>query len=536
VLLRPCLSLLLLFSAGESLARPASPLAAATDGSERIDDPEDRGPLAAPRPDVPTEPRTTWRARGSLRLALDPIHERSWPGGNVSYREDVMELLAQTSAQIEHELRPWLRLQLAGRLWYRLTARRPEQRDASYTLFNGSVHRSDFDAELLESHVAISRGWLDLRAGMLSTVFGAADLVNPNDLLTARDLRAGPPLDPEASRLPVPMVRGEATVRGFHLALCWMPIFVPHRVDLFGSDFALLGPIAPTPLQWIGALADGLFDDSITALLQEGLLQTRRPRPFADSSIAARVSRRVGAWDLALQYAWIHERLPIFRLRRDFVLAALPLVASPAGPSFEQRQQVAELLTKSTFPLEGIFRRQHQAGISASGSLWKLAVSFDLAYLSREAVNLGGVFPLADDGDGWLSTAVDSQALAYTIGVSYLRGEELLILVEGWHRVYLDLAREEEARRPELLLGGPHLAGAALLARYSFRRLRLTLQMLAHADLVNRSFLVAPRVSYRRGDHLGLMLGADLFAGSTASLGGRLQQNNQLYFAIEGYL
>jgi len=35
---------------------------------------------------------------------------------------------------------------------------------------------------------------------------------------------------------------------------------------------------------------------------------------------------------------------------------------------------------------------------------------------------------------------------------------------------------------------------------------------------------------------IGLMLGADLFAGSPASLGGRLQQNDQLYFAIEGYL
>jgi hypothetical protein len=528
----PLSCLLLLLGAGESLARPAP-----SSEGERIDDPEDRsGPLRLAVAERPAEPKTLWRGRGSLRLALDPVHERSWPGGNTSYREDVMELLGQASVLVEHELRPWLRLQLAGRLWYRLTARRPEQRDGSYLLFNGSVHRSDFDAELLESHVAISRSWLDVRAGMLSTVFGASDLVNPNDVLTARDLRAGLPLDPEAARLPVPMVKAEAAVKGFHVALCWMPIFVPQRVDLFGSDFALLGPIAPTPLQWIGALADGLFDDSITGLLQDGLMQTRRPRPFADSSLAARVGRKLGGWELALQYAWIHERLPILRLRRDFVLAALPLIAAAEGPSAGQRQQVAELLTTSSFPLEGIFRRQHQAGLSVSGSLWKLAVTLDVAYLSREAVNLGGVFPLTDEGDGWLSTSVDSQALAYTLGVSYLRGEELLIVVEGWHRAYLDLALKDAAQRPALLLGGPHLAGAALLARYGFTRLHLTLQLLAHADLVNRSFLFAPRISYRWGDHLGLMLGADLFTGSAASLGGRLQQNNQLYFAIEGYL
>jgi len=124
--------------------------------------------------------------------------------------------------------------------------------------------------------------------------------------------------------------------------------------------------------------------------------------------------------------------------------------------------------------------------------------------------------------------------LAYTAGLTYVRGEELLLTLEGWHRVHLDLATREVI--PQLLLGGPHHAGLALLARYHIAPWRLTLQLHAQLDLAARSFILAPQASFRWGDHLGLVVGAQVFEGAAASLGGRLDRNDQLFVGVDGYL
>jgi hypothetical protein len=558
----PRLALLLILTPGAAFGQPLSqPSSAPTsqpasapvqEDALTIEDPEDDGwvPPTAPAGAAPSpaggasvEPGTTLSLKAQLRLAADTWHEGPRPGQPGGYHEDVMELHGQTLVTLDHRARRWLRLKVGGRLLYWLTTRRPGGSDDTFLLFNGSLHRNDLELDLLDTYAAVrATSWLDLTAGYATQVWGVTDLVNPNDVLAPRDLRFGAFLDPETARLPTTLVRAEAYLqRGLSAALYFLPVFTPHRLEMFGGDFSVLGPAAPAMIQGLGALFDGVLDDSIEGLAQDALIQTRRPRPFSDPGLAARVGWSGGGWDLLLCYAWIHERQPVLRIEKSVVPGLLPFLtsgsASGGALTDEQLAQVVGLLLRDPLPLESIFRRQHHAGLSVSGSIWELALNLDVAYQSRAAVPLGGVFPLAEDPDesGWLATSVDSQTVAYTAGLTYTRGEEILVTLEWWHALQVDLMLDDDP--PELLLGEPQSGGLALLLRYRLQRpVDLTFQLLAHTDVINRALILTPQVTYRRGDHLGVVVGVNLFEGSEESLPGRLDQNDQVFVGVEGYL
>jgi hypothetical protein len=515
-----------------------------------IEDPEDDGwvPPAAttevtpsPATALTVEPRTTLSARAQLRLAADTWHEGPRPGQPGGYHEDVMELNGQALVTLDHRARSWLRLKVGGRLLYWLTTRRPEGSDERFLLFNGSLHRNELELDLLDTYAAVrATSWLDVTAGYMTQVWGVTDLVNPNDVLAPRDLRFGAFLDPETARLPTTLVRAEAYLpRGLNAAFYFLPVFTPHRVEMFGGDFSVLGPAAPTSIQWLGSLADGVLDDSIEGLAQDALIQTRRPRPFTDPSLAARIGWSRGGWDLALCYAWLFERQPVMRIEKSVVPGLLPLFTSGGSGALteEELAKVVSLLVRDPLPLESIFLRQHHGGLSVSGSIWELAVNLDVAYQSRSSVPLGGAFPLEPDpdDDSWLVTSFDSQTVAYTAGLTYTRGEEILVTLEWWHTLQVDLMLDDDP--PELLLGEPHAGGLALLARYRLQRpVDLTFQLLVHSDVINRALILTPQVTYRHGDHLGVVAGVNLFEGSEESLSGRLDQNDQVFVGVEGYL
>jgi len=518
--------------------------ASTPDGEERVADLEDsdtRAPTGqkqvaddTPLPGLSASP-VVWSARGQLRLAFDIWHERETAGSYEGYREDTLELLLQTAARLEYRPKPWLQLRLGGRIQYHLTSTRPsDTSDSESEMLSKRSHRNELDAEFTELSLQVSSSWLDLTAGLVTVVWGVSNLVNPNDVMTARDLRLGPLADSETGRLPVPTMSLQGELKGVTVVAYWQPLFLPNRVDLFGSDYALCGPAASLPLQRLGETVGRLVDDSVEGNLQHDLLQTRRPSPFVDPVLGARVAWRLGGWDVALQYAWLFERLPHLRLKPD--LSVLPLLTGDLDElTDDQMQQIARWATQQPSPAEGIYRRNHHAGISVSGTIWRLAVNLDLAYQSLQSAPLGGDNPLVDDGGGgWYTASADSQAVAYTLGMTYLSGESFLATLEWWHLALVDIAGD--ATQPPLLLGGPHYGGLALLVRYRLSAINLAFQAAIQSDLLNPSVVICPRVVYRHGDHLGLMVGANLFEGTRRSIAGKLGQNDQLFVGIEGYL
>ncbi len=512
----------------------ASPAMARAD--EEIADPDDDdgwlppatvSPAAPAASSGPVEPATTVRATAMVRLALDTGHEGARPDQQGDFHEDVMALYAQASAHLKHRVSRGLQLQLGCRLEYRLTARQPSG-DEAYNLFNGDLHRSDLAVVPADSYLGVSASWLDLRAGMVTEVWGAANLVNPNDVLTARDLLDGPPVDPEVARTPRPMVVAQAFVLGFTASVAWLPVFLPDRMEAFGSDYSMLGPASLPQLRLLGEMADGLVDDSVKGVVQPALLQTHLPRPFRDSSLAFRLERSVAGWDLSLMYGYLFQRQPHIRLRTYL----LPMVAGGASATLDPALlgSLAGALLAQGMPLEAKYRRYHHAGFSVTRTWWKLLLSLDVSYASARAAALAEI-PQSAPGD-WFSPSLESQALSYTVGATWTHGEAWMVNLEWWHTAMLDLL----ADAPELLLGGPHRAGPALMVRYHNDTINLTVQAAAVTDLLNPSLLLTAQVSYRVWDHLGVFVGLNLFEGQERSAGGRFDPNDQVFVGVQGYL
>jgi hypothetical protein len=509
---------------------------AEADGEERIADPEDPvSSVEAAPASAAVGPPAVWSARAQLRLAFDIWHEREPVGAYQAYREDTLELLLQTMARLDYRVRPWLRLKLGGRILYRLTNTRPVDASADDSeMVSQRLHRNELEADFTDLSVGLSSSWIDAHAGLFTVVWGATDLSNPNDVMSARDLRLGPLADLETARLPAFTVALQGEVKAVTLAAYWQPLHVPHRVDLFGSDFALCGPAAPPSLQRLGEIVGQMVDNSVEGSLQRNLLQTSQPEPFLDPVIGARAATRLGDWDVALQYAWLFNRLPRFRAKPN--LAVLPLLTGNPGELTDaQLQQVAGWLMQQPSPVEGTYRRLHHAGISLSGALGPVAVNLDLAYQSLQSALLGGNKPLVSDGDdGWFTASVDSQSVAYTAGVTHVRGETFLLTVEWWHVMMIDLMGRYTG--PQLLFGRPQQGGLAALARYRLSSINLAFQLMVRSDLINPSVVICPQATYRYGDHLGVVAGANLFEGVYNSLAGKLSQNDQVFIGLEGYL
>jgi hypothetical protein len=491
---------------------------------------------ATPRADAGPK-LLTWWARGTLRLGLDTHHSGPHSSAQPGVREDVMDLVSDAAVGLKLRLRESLRMQVSGRLRLHISARRPTEPGETYTLFNGDLHRTDFEALPGDTFVELSTKRLDLQLGLVSTVWGAADIVNPNDRLTASDMRLGPL---SAERLPVLAAKAELYLGPLTLTGIWQPVFSPHRIDLFGSDFALLGPGAPSSLRLVGDLADLLANDSVEGQWQGALVRTSSPRPFVDSSVGVRVSGTLRGWDLALQYTYGYERLPVVRLHGDLVQHLLPYLLQPPSLSTEQVLRGLARSFSEAPTVESVHLRQHQLGLSASGVLWRLVLDADVALLSRRSEHLAddgpGLpgLPLQQNGSDW-TTSIDTPVLAYTLGARYTRGEALLVKLEWWHELLLDPLAQSPADRRELLLGGPQRGGAALIARYTIPRIDVTAQLLLHSELFHGSIIAAPELAYRFGDHLTAFVGAAIYAGDCGP-GALFNQNDEVHLGLRGYL
>ena len=482
----------------------------------------------APAP-VATPPAVDYGASARLQLSMDLAHEGSQPDG---VAENVMELYGQFGASLHARPRRWLRLKVAGELLYRLTFSRAPGEDA----FFGHQNRNELEPRLQDSFVELSTSWLDITAGMVTTVWGANTLVNPNDVLAARDLRDGPAVNPEALRLASPTLRAEAFAGDWTFSLLWMPGFIPNQVDLFGSDYAFFGPGAPGKFGRLGAALDSLLDDSLEGKVQDELVQSELPRPFKGSIVAAKVALSAGGWDLALQYVFNLSRTPVYRIQSAFYTSIAPYLEHGVRLTPEQTKLLGQMLMlMDDSPIDATYRRYHQLGLSLTRAVWKLVLSLDLAYSYKPPVVLGGAWPMWLEGS-WYTTAMDSQIFAATAGARYSYGETVQVTLEGWYEVYIDIARMDAGQRPVLLLGGPHRAGLALLASYQLTAANLTFELGALVQLDHPGYVLMPKVSYRVGDLLQLQLGANLFGGSQGSTGGVFAGNDQLVLGLRGFL
>jgi hypothetical protein len=545
---------LLLWAAAAGAAPPATqpaatrPAAAASSqpDAQVIVDPEDHGPPAASQPVArPASPA----GRGFLRdfsfhgyvrstFALDTKHEgrRAAVRNDPRPVEDVMDWRSQAYFRATLALGPRLRAVASGWLDHVGDCERPRGPGEEYWVFNGAGCRWELEPTLGETYVEASLRRVDLRAGLQVVPWGANELLGPADVINPRDLRRGMFVDPETARLPVPAVRLTVyPATSLALEALWVPFFVPHRLDLFGSDYAVLGPAAPyrcgtglcplDPRAVERALADAV-DPSLRSRLQPLLLQTRFPAAsLRNGAAGARVVWRPAGFDLSLAYYYGLEQYPTARLDPDAATLLTRLVLGPGtGDGQAAARELVDRVLAGQPVYESTYRRFHLAAASAMRAVGPVVLKLDAAWSPRRTLYQ------RDEVTGALGS-VDGGVFSFAAGADYTRGDTLLVSLEVYG---LRPLVDDERRRSLLYTAGAGLYGLIGLAEWRLLRGDLGFRLYGFCDLGHPGYILGPEASYRVREWLTLRLGGSFLGGEDLSLPGSLRFNDQVYVGVKG--
>ncbi|MBL8910484.1 MAG: hypothetical protein JNM17_07245, partial [Archangium sp.] len=204
--------------------------------------------------------------------------------------ENVFEGRARAVLGVDVKINEHLRLVLEGRAQVRGAFQRDFDRAKGF-----------FEPMLGDAYVDLYTSKVDIRVGQQRIALGANAGLAPIDALNPRDLRemAG---DLEVGILPVFAVRARGEIGKLSWLAAYVPFFQPHRTFVFGQDEGLLQPA-------FGAALDNTrIDPSVEDFLQDRVLETQRPPPFA-GDLALRLSSD-GRVKFGANWVWMNEKLP----------------------------------------------------------------------------------------------------------------------------------------------------------------------------------------------------------------------------------
>lgn len=375
----------------------------------------------------------------------------------------------------------------------------------------GDRAKGFFEPMLGDAFVDLYTSRVDVRVGNQRIPLGANAALAPADALNPRDLResAG---DLEAALLPVFAVRAQGEVGKLGWMAAYVPFFQPHRYFVFGQDEGLLQP-------GFGAALDNTrVDPSVEDFLQDRVLETQRPPPFA-GDVALRLSSD-GRVKLGASWVWVNEKLP--RVRVDAELSKV-LAAQAAGRGVDQSAAVSVLnrFQAGETLYRGFYGRQHLFSLEASALLGPGQLDVDLTYSPRQTFYDADFAPLDKAAVTWVasySQASDSPVL-YTLSylgmaIPDLGAKEQLVILE-----------------PATAMGAPHTAFFHLFMGFigvSVWHDRFELALRATFEPVQRSFSIAPRVSWRGVEGLDVFLSAEFFEGTPWSPFGYFGRNDRV--------
>lgn len=499
--------------------------------------------IADPEDDLRAAPRARPRARkvaaapsfvprilvgGFLQLwaGFDVRHEgrrRDLPD-DLRASEDVFELYTRARLNVTSRFKRWVKVHLEARLTHWVSCERPKGKQVLW-LGNGEAWRSRAEVELGEAYVDLYLGPVDLRLGQQIVSWGLSDLINPNDVVNPRDLRQGLLAFDDDLRRPVLALRASYHLRWLKVEAVWLPLFKSHRMDLYGSDFALLGPGASSRLAQAEHQVERLLDPTLHPLAQPLFLQTQRP---ADDLTASTAGLRVAAshrgWDVALQYFFGWDLSP-----------SLSVDGQIYGLAMEGRLFVDDTINLAALlPLmEGrplyrsTFEHTHQVGLSVGKAFEHVAVKLDVSYQpDRGFIRTD---PVASPyGSDMLSLRVEHHTLLSALSVEYAWGGKLVAQLQGVHLALLD-RRPGDTRELMGFLAEPHAALLVALLRLQLLRQTLLITAAAAVDLLHGSVTLAPMVHYKITDHWRVGVGALVFEGASDTLFGVWTKNDLVW-------
>jgi hypothetical protein len=372
--------------------------------------------------------------------------------------------------------------------------------------------RTAYEATVRELYVGVASETAGIRIGNQRIAWGKGDAISPNDVLNPADLRDPLLTDPELRRIPSFAARGDVESGSHALQLVLQPIFVPDRVEVFGSNWALIQPSSPEPYRGLFRVIAQLFDDSSYDQAQQLFARTELPtRPSA----GGRYTFTGRNFDASLYYHFGYHRTPEVTLDPMFAGAIMSIDWRTATPSM--LAPVLDLLDAGIAPFAATFRRRHHVGVDAVTTVGSIAFKLDAAFDTRRVFYQPDLLSF---------TAPAAQAV---VSVEYQSGElGKLVLVEGIYNRIIDPL-------PAIGLIGYQrdTLGAAGVVRWTFFD-RIEADVRAVFLVSPRTTIVQPQLAYRaRSGAITVAVGASLIEGEAPSLGDYFDRNDRLYALVK---
>jgi len=467
--------------------------APASEGIESFESPATAAPSQLPLGRV----YGTVRARSGVDTSFDSA--RGEP-----LAENVFDFGARLTLGIDAKVAANLRVVAEGRGSWRGTAQRGFKRDKAIC-----------DPELGEAFVDLYTPQLDLRVGNQVVVFGANPAFAPADALNPRDLRESFLLaEPFDLRLPNLAARALGTVGRVNWTAAYFPFFKPHKYNVTGQDEALAQPV-------LGLAFPYNVDPSIEDAVQPHLLETERPRavPWL-GDLGLRATTEIGRVEVGASWVWVNEKLPSVTLDPElaaFVRARTRGVEPDPAVlvSLQERGAAGETL------VTGRYDRQHLISAEAQTLLGSAQLDVDVSWSPAQTLFDSALRPIRKQTFSWvvgLTQAADSKLLYNVtwvgLAVPDLPSDGYLFLLE-----------------PATAAGAPRTVWfQALFGTVGYRFLddRLEISLRGAVEPVQRSWALAPRVTWRGFSRFELAVGAELYEGKAYSPFGYFGRNDQV--------
>ncbi len=477
------------------------------------------------------EPKIRGGAEVSTRFSVDTSFERE--------TEHIFEWSLAGSFEVDTELFENLTLYTKPRFEYVVAVDRAGgDREAVYI-------------EPPEAHATLSFGRFHLRAGLQVFGWGSSDLVAPSDVLSPVDMRRGAVASgtPEAVKLPSFALEAVYGVGPVTMRAVVMPFFTPSRFYLAGWDYAIGG---------IGAAngfalpdLDGLLGKATIDAIGDQLLITDRPEHRPDDwTYGGRVTARFDDFDVSITAVHGWESLP--QIKMD---PALVILASKLGGAFANGEPIDPLdpellpafndintaISEGRTVFEGSYKRRTLFGIDAVIAADPVILKVDVAYTLERTLYVQREFrPVRHP---WLNA---------TIGLEYLDGDELQIIIEAFAITVFDVPShyrltllEPESNAPSTFDEGDRtimFPGAIAVGRYSILDGEVTFELAAVMTLgliptnrqpVARDVIVQANVKWQVTDNHLLTLGALFMEGRRDTYGGSYTHNDQIFLGYQ---
>jgi hypothetical protein len=420
----------------------------------------------------------------------------------VDMAENVAELRLRAALGIDLKVNDYIRVVLEGRAQFRGVT----QRDFGRT-------KGFFEPMLGDAYVDVYTKKVDIRVGNQRIALGANAGLAPADQLNPRDLResflSG---QPEDALLPVFGIRAMGEIGKVSITAAYVPFFEPDRYFVFGQDEALIQPASEQTIQ------NTRIDPSIEDYIQNSILSTKRPVPFAGDIALRAVS--TGDLKIGASWVWMNEKLPQVTL--DSELSALmrqmqmgqsvdPALASSVLNRFQAGQQL----------YTGIYDRQHVFSLEGSRIIGPGQLDVDVAFSPRQTFFDASFAPISKAALTWVLGYTQASDSPLLYGVNYLgmaipdvKAHEQIFLIE-----------------PATAVGADRIAWFHLFAgyvSYQFWHKRFEASLRAAFEVVQKSFAVAPSVTWLGVDGLRLWVAAEFYEGNPYSAFGYFGRNNKV--------